>query len=49
MNIINELHIKTIVLAKVLDRSIISTNKKHYNRLSSRIMPTQINSSICKR
>jgi hypothetical protein len=35
--------IKMAVLLKVIDRSITTTNMKHFNRLSSRIMPTQIN------
>jgi hypothetical protein len=43
MNMINELDIKTVVLSQVIDRSNRAMNKKHYNRLSSKIMPTQIN------
>jgi hypothetical protein len=43
MNMNSDLLIKTIVLLKVLDISIITTNMKHYNRLSSRIIPTQLN------
>jgi hypothetical protein len=39
----NVLQIKVAVLPQVLDRSIITINKKHYNRLSSKIMLTQIN------
>jgi hypothetical protein len=43
MNITNELQIKIVVPSQVLDRYITSMNKKHCNRLSSKIMPTQIN------
>jgi hypothetical protein len=39
----NELQIETTVLSKVLDRFMITMNMKHCNRLSSKIMPTQIN------
>jgi hypothetical protein len=39
---INELHIKTVVLSQVLDKSITSMNKKYCNILSSKIMHTQI-------
>jgi hypothetical protein len=37
------MQIETTVLSKVLDRSITAMNKKHCNRLSHKIMPTQIN------
>jgi hypothetical protein len=40
MNMSNELQIKTIVHSQVLDKSITSMNKKHCNRLSSKIMLT---------
>jgi hypothetical protein len=43
MNMNNKLLIKTIVLSKLLDTSIIAINMKHYNRLSSKSMHTQIN------
>jgi hypothetical protein len=43
MNINNELHIKIAVLSKVLHTSIIVMNKKYNNRLSNKIIPTQIN------
>jgi hypothetical protein len=39
----NELQIKTAVLVKVLDKSITTMNIKQCNRVSSRIMPIQIN------
>jgi hypothetical protein len=39
----NALQIKAATVTQVLDRSIISMNNKYYNRLSSKIMPTQIN------
>jgi hypothetical protein len=39
----NALQIKLAVLPQVLDRTIISMNNKYYNRLSSKIMPMQIN------
>jgi hypothetical protein len=42
MNLNNVLHIEIAVLSNVLDRSITTMNKKHYNRLSSKIMPTHI-------
>jgi hypothetical protein len=42
MNMNNDLHIKTVVLLKVLDKSI-TTNMKYYNRLSNKIISTQIN------
>jgi hypothetical protein len=38
----NDLQIKTAVLSQLLDRSIIAIKIKYYNRLSSRIVPTQI-------
>jgi hypothetical protein len=43
MNMSNALQIKLAVLPQVLDRSIIAMNNKYCNRLSSKIMPTQIN------
>jgi hypothetical protein len=43
MNITNAKQIKLAVLLQVIDRSIIVMNSKHYNILSSKIMPTQIN------
>jgi hypothetical protein len=43
MNMTNELQIKIIVLSQILYRSITTVNMKHCNRLSSKIMPTQIN------
>jgi hypothetical protein len=43
MNMINALQIKIAVLSQVLDRSITTLDSKHYNRLSSKLMPTQIN------
>jgi hypothetical protein len=43
MNMNSDLPIKTIVLLKVLYRSIIAMNMKHCNRLSRKIMPTRIN------
>jgi hypothetical protein len=39
----NELQIKRIVLSQVLDISITVINRKHCNKLSSKIMPIQIN------
>jgi hypothetical protein len=45
MNMTNALQIKIAVLLQVLDRSITVMNNKHYNRLSSKIMPTQIDIS----
>jgi hypothetical protein len=33
----------SIVLSQVLNRSIIVINSKYYSRLSTKIMPTQIN------
>jgi hypothetical protein len=39
----NALHIKLAVLPQVLDRSIIAMNNNYYNKLSSKIIPTQIN------
>jgi hypothetical protein len=39
----NELQIQTIVLSQVLHKSITLINRKHCNRLSSKILPTQIN------
>jgi hypothetical protein len=39
----NALQIKVAVQSQVLDRSIIEMNKKYYNKLSSKIIPTQIN------
>jgi hypothetical protein len=41
MNMNSELQIETIVLSKVLDRSITMMHIKHYNRCS-RIIPMQI-------
>jgi hypothetical protein len=43
MNFKNRLQIETTILPQVLDRSIIEMNTKYYNRLSSKIMLTQIN------
>jgi hypothetical protein len=43
MNMTNTLQIKIAVLSQVLDRSIITMNNKHCNKLSSKIMHTQIN------
>jgi hypothetical protein len=43
MNMTNALQIKIALLSQVLDRSIIVMNNKYYNRLSSKIMHTQIN------
>jgi hypothetical protein len=34
---------ETAVLSKVLDKSITKLNMNHYNRLSNKIMPAQIN------
>jgi hypothetical protein len=39
MNMTNALQIKITVLSQVLDRSITEMNTKHYNRLSSEIIP----------
>jgi hypothetical protein len=39
----NRLQIKLAVLSQLLDKSIISMNYKYYNRLSNKIMTTQIN------
>jgi hypothetical protein len=39
----NNLHIKTAVLLKVLNGFITTMIRKHCNKLSSKIMPTQIN------
>jgi hypothetical protein len=41
----NALQIKVVILSQVLDRFIIAMNNKHCNRLSSKIMHTQINIS----
>jgi hypothetical protein len=46
MNMNNKFQTEIAVLSKVLDRSIITINSKYYNRLSSKIMPTQINMFI---
>jgi hypothetical protein len=43
MNKSNARQIKLAVLSHVLDKSIIAMNIKYYSRLSSKIMPTQIN------
>jgi hypothetical protein len=43
MNMINALQIKIVVLSQILDRFITTMNNKYCNRLSSKIMPTQIN------
>jgi hypothetical protein len=43
MNMTNILQIKVAKLSQVLDRSITAMNSKYCNRLSSKIMPTQIN------
>jgi hypothetical protein len=43
MNMSNALYINLAILSQVLDRSIIAMNSKYCNRLSSKIMPTQIN------
>jgi hypothetical protein len=43
MNMTNELQIETIVLSQVIDRSITTMKMNCCNRLSSKIMPTQIN------
>jgi hypothetical protein len=43
MNMTNALQIKLAVLPQVLDRYITTMNNKYCNRLSSKIMPTQIN------
>jgi hypothetical protein len=43
MSMTNALQIKLAVLPQVLERYIIEMNGKHCNRLSSKIMPTQIN------
>jgi hypothetical protein len=42
MSMTNALQIKVAVVTKVLDRSIIAMNNKYYIRLSSKIMPMQI-------
>jgi hypothetical protein len=42
MNMINVLQIKVIILSQALDISIIVINSKYCNRLSNKIMPTQI-------
>jgi hypothetical protein len=41
----NALQIKIAVISQVLDKSITTMNSKHCNRLSSKIIPTQINIS----
>jgi hypothetical protein len=43
MNTTNVLQIKVAAILQVLYRSIIAINNKHYNRLSSKLMHTQIN------
>jgi hypothetical protein len=44
MNMNNAVQIKLSILPQVLYRSsIIAINSKYYNRLSSKIIPTQIN------
>jgi hypothetical protein len=43
MNMTNAYHIKLAAVAQVLDRSIIVMNIKHCDRLSIKIMHTQIN------
>jgi hypothetical protein len=43
MNMTNALQIKIAVLSQVLARSITTMNNKYCNRLSSKIMHTQIN------
>jgi hypothetical protein len=43
MNITNALQIKVAIPSQVLDRSITVMNNKYCKRLSSKIMPTQIN------
>jgi hypothetical protein len=45
MNMTNALQIKVALLTQVLDRYFIAMNNKYCNRLSSKIMPTQINIS----
>jgi hypothetical protein len=42
MNMNNKVQIKASVLSNILDRSITEMIKKHYNILSSRIIPIQI-------
>jgi uncharacterized Rmd1/YagE family protein len=42
MNMSNILQIKLAVVSQVLDIFIIAMNNKHYNRLSNKIIPTQI-------
>jgi hypothetical protein len=39
----NKFQIETVLLSKVLDRSITTMNMIYCNRLSSKIMSTQIN------
>jgi hypothetical protein len=48
MNMATALQIKIAVLSQILDRSITAMNNKHCNGLSSKIVPMQINISICK-
>jgi hypothetical protein len=43
MNMTNELKIKIIVISQVLNRPITTMNIKHCNKLSNKIMSTQIN------
>jgi hypothetical protein len=43
MNMTNAVQTIVAILSQVLDKSIIAMNSKHCNRLSSKIMPTQIN------
>jgi hypothetical protein len=42
MNMSNVLQIKLAVVSQVLDIFIIAMNNKYYNRLSNKIIPTQI-------
>jgi hypothetical protein len=42
MNMTNALQIKLAILSQVLDRSITTMKSKYYNKLSSKIMTTQI-------
>jgi hypothetical protein len=43
MNKTNAVQIKLAVLPQVIDRSIIAMNNKYCSRLSSKIIPTQMN------
>jgi hypothetical protein len=45
MNMTNTLQIKAAIISHVLDRFITVMNSKHFNRLSIKIISTQINIS----